>query len=103
MLITFETKAYANITMFGDVATKLLKFMGHSATVPGAILAEDIPEALEKLRSCVQTEMQVEQNHVLELNQDEKQNYVSIDKRAMPLIELLEAAAKQKVDVTWDK
>jgi hypothetical protein len=29
MLITFETKAYANITMFGDVATALLKLMRH--------------------------------------------------------------------------
>jgi hypothetical protein len=31
MLVTFTTKAYANITMFGDVAVTLLKMMGHSA------------------------------------------------------------------------
>ena len=43
MLVTFTTSAYANITMFGDVALHLLKLMGHSATVPGALLA-GIPE-----------------------------------------------------------
>ena len=45
MLITFSSSAYANITMFGAVALRLLKQMGHSATVPGALLAEDIPAA----------------------------------------------------------
>lgn len=43
MLVTFTTSAYADITMFGDVAVHLLKLMGHSATMPGALLAEDIP------------------------------------------------------------
>ncbi|MEA1053075.1 DUF1840 family protein, partial [Lamprobacter modestohalophilus] len=33
MLITFETKAHANITMFGDVAVTLIKLMGHSGAV----------------------------------------------------------------------
>jgi hypothetical protein len=29
--------------MFGDVALAKLKIMGHSAAVPGAILAADVP------------------------------------------------------------
>ncbi len=53
MLVTFQTKAYAPITMFGDVAVTLIKLMGHSGTVPGAILAEDIPAALARLRAAV--------------------------------------------------
>ncbi|HAJ92821.1 MAG TPA: hypothetical protein DCO71_09470 [Gammaproteobacteria bacterium] len=32
MLITFSSSAYANITMFGDVALRLLKLMGHSGS-----------------------------------------------------------------------
>ena len=40
MLVTFSTSAYADITMFGDVALRLLKLMGHSATVPGAMRQE---------------------------------------------------------------
>ena len=42
MIVTFKTKPYADITMFGDVAIHLLKLMGHSGTVPGAIVAEDV-------------------------------------------------------------
>ena len=53
MLITFKTEAYANITMFGDVAVALLKLMGHSATVPGALMPEDILDALERLKAGV--------------------------------------------------
>ena len=54
MLVTFSCNAYANITMFGDVAVRLLKMiMGHSGTVPGALLAEDVPAALEHLEAEV--------------------------------------------------
>lgn len=35
MLVTFRTKAWSNITLFGDVAITLLKMAGHSGTVPG--------------------------------------------------------------------
>jgi len=37
--------------MFGDVAVDLLKLMGHSGTVPGAIRAEDVEAALSRLRA----------------------------------------------------
>jgi len=32
--------------MFGDAAVRLLKLMGHSGTVPGALLAADVQTAL---------------------------------------------------------
>ena len=104
MLITFQTDSYANITMFGDIALKLLKYMGHSGTVPGAIKAEDIPIALDKLKQAVSAEIKSAGDKPdAELDEDEAENYVSIDKRAKPLIELLEAAAAQNEDVMWDK
>jgi len=56
MLVTFSCPAYADITMFGDVAVRMLKLMGHSGTVPGALLAEDIPAALARLRSAMASE-----------------------------------------------
>ena len=103
MLITFETKAYANITMFGDVALKLIMYMGHSGTVPGAIKADDLPKALELLHSKVLAEMDVDHDHEYPNDSDDVENYVSIDKRAKPLIELLEAAIEQNSDVMWDE
>lgn len=97
MLVTFTTKAYANITMFGDVALAMLKMMGHSGTVPGAILAEDVPAALSRLTAAIEAEKAPPSQDV----RDEEA--VSVAHRALPLINLLTAAAKDECNVMWDK
>lgn len=98
MLVTFTTDAYADITMFGDDALAMLKMMGHSATVPGAILAADVPEALSRLTAAL--EAQKDAPSPVE-NEDEQEPVVSIVNRALPLIELLTAAAKANRNVMW--
>ncbi len=90
--------------MFGDVATKLLKLMGRSGNVPGAILPEDIPGALKRLNTALAEEgSEVE---TAETDQDEDVEFidepVSLAKRAIPLIELLEAAITEDVPVMWE-
>ena len=42
--------------MFGYVALLLLKMMGHSGDVPGAILAIDVPATLARLKGAIETE-----------------------------------------------
>jgi len=37
MLVTFSCKVCPNITMFGDVAVRMLRLIGHSGTVPSAL------------------------------------------------------------------
>ena len=97
MLVTFTTDAYADITMFGDVALTMLKMMGHSATVPGAILAADVPEALRKLTLAVEAE-----NTLPPVEEDEdNEPAVSLANRALPLINLITAAANAEADVMW--
>ena len=98
MLLTFTTPAYANITMFGDVALHLLKLMGHSATVPSALLAEGIPAALQKLEAAVEADRQSPEPE----QSGEDDEAVSLSHRALPLIELLKAAAKANSNVMWD-
>lgn len=102
MLVTFETKSYANITMFGEVAVSLLKLMGHSGTVPGAIQASDIPDALKRLKAAIKeaaTEAQADGPR----DDDDEEEPVSLTHRALPLIELLESAAAAGCDVMWKK
>ena len=99
MLVTFTTKAYADITMFGDVALSLLKMMGHSGTVPSAILAADIPETLERLKMALNAK--TEPLSPQKADSDDEEPKVSIHNRALPLLALLAAAEKQKTDVTW--
>ena len=96
MLVTFTTKVYADITLFGDVAISLLKMMGHSGTVPSAIRAEDVPEALRMLKAAVAAGSAPP--HV---DKDADEPPVSTAHRAMPLIDLLSAAAKDGCGVTW--
>ena len=102
MLITFSCKAYADITMFGDVAVHLLKMMGHSGTVPSAIVAADVPVALERLEAAVAAERDSPAPGESSRSGDEEPA-VSLGQRAMPLIELLKAATKAECDVMWDR
>ena len=97
MLVTFTTDAYADITMFGDVALTMLKMMGHSATVPGAILATDVPDALRRLIAAVEADNTLPPVEA----DDENEPVVSLSNRALPLINLLTAAAKAGSDVMW--
>lgn len=97
MLVTFSTNAYADITYFGDVALAMLKMMGHSATVPGAIVAEDVPAALNNLTTAIKTETVAPP--ITDKNEEEPA--VSLSHRALPLIALLDAAAKANTYVMW--
>jgi hypothetical protein len=97
MLVTFSCPAYADITMFGDVAVRLLRLMGHSGTVPGALLAEDVGAALQRLEAGIATW----EEEVPSQAAEEDEPRVSLRTRALPLIEVLRAADKEKVDVMW--
>jgi hypothetical protein len=103
MLVTFTTKAYADITMFGDVALGMLKMMGHSESVPGAIPAEDVPAALERLKRAIERAKAagVQSPPRPTRSGDSDEQAVSLAHRALPLIELLAAAARENCDVMW--
>jgi hypothetical protein len=103
MLITFKSDAYADITLFGDVALQLLKMMGHSGTVPGAILAEDVPAALDRLKRGIDVEKSVPASPENSQDKDPDDQVVSLTYRALPLIELFTAAAKKNCNVMWQE
>ena len=97
MFVTFTTEAYADITMFGDVAVSMMKMMGHSGTVPSAILAADVPAALSRLTAAIDSG---KASPATEAKDDPP---VSMEVRALPLIELLTAAVKENCDVMWNE
>ena len=100
MLVTFSTPVYADITMFGDVAIHLLKLMGHSGTVPGALLAGDVQPALGRLQAGIKAASPGSDEPAEE---GDGEPVISLSHRALPLIELLTAAAKANRNVMWDK
>jgi len=100
MLVTFKTDV-GNISMFGDIAIQMIKMMGHSETVPGAILADDLPLALSQLK----TALAKEKNHPsFDNNEDDKDSEpaISIIHRALPLINLLTEATEAGCDLMWE-
>jgi Domain of unknown function (DUF1840) len=98
MLIKFDSDA-GSFTMNGDIAVQLLKAMGHSGTVPSAILAQDIPAALGRLKSAVAGKAEPGKTD----EDDSGEVQVSLGQRAFPLIELLTRAAAKGAEVMWAK
>ena len=103
MLIKFKTTAnYPDITMFGEIALKLLKMMGRSGKVPSAISAEDIPIALKSLRKGVADADAALEDQPPHEEEEGEERRVSMHNRALPLIEMLETAALEDVPVMWE-
>ncbi|MCJ7590523.1 MAG: DUF1840 domain-containing protein [Woeseiaceae bacterium] len=103
MLITFKSRDSADVTMFGDVALKLIKLMGRRDTVPSAMEPGDIQSALNKLRAGIAVEDVPATEEVDKHDEDDAENRVSLRNRALPLIDLLEAAQAKQVPVMWDQ
>jgi len=101
MMVTFESKV-GRITMFGDVAVQLIRMMGRPGTVPSALLAADIPEALDNLRHALSAVEDAEGKPASEDDENENKPQVSLHHRAFPLLKLLEDAVKQDSDVMWE-
>ena len=92
--------------MFGDVAVTLLKMMGHSGTVPSALLAEDVPRALARLERELAAIGPEEQSGKSEAPRDDDADAsapVPLRLRAYPLIQMLSAAAREGSDVMWEE
>lgn len=102
MLVIFTSKSHGDITMFGNVAEHLIGLMGHSGTIPSAIAAKDIPDALARLEKAVALEDAKDTEDAASDNDDEAaEPPVSLYNRAFPLMEMLTAAIKEDCNVMW--
>lgn len=111
MLVTFRCKAYHDVMMFGDIAHKFLMIMGRSGEVPGAMEADEVPEALAKLQAAMDDlklhEKEAPLEHEHKPNEEETygdfhpESDVSLPNRALPLLELLNAAKNAECFVSW--
>ena len=99
MLVTFKTKSYANIVMFGEVGLTMLEMMGYGTSIPGAIVPEDVSHALNNLQRGLDSVMQSTEPAD---DSDEEQPAVGLHTRALPLIELLQSAIDEQNHVRWE-
>jgi hypothetical protein len=103
MLIEFASKQSASVLMFGDVAKELVRLMGFTESLPNAVAAEDIPKALARLKAGLEAHEQAQRSSDHADEEDDGTPSVSLSKRAMPLIQMLEKAQKSGDHVTWGK
>lgn len=107
MIITFTTKSHPDVVMFGDIAGLLLKAMGESEQPPGILRGENIKTASDKLRAHLQMlppeTVQSEDRSGNKSDEEiqEQLNYVGLRKRALPLLDLMDAAYRKDNDVIW--
>ncbi|HZR67665.1 MAG TPA: DUF1840 domain-containing protein [Burkholderiales bacterium] len=99
MLIRFHSRT-DGFTIHGDVGVALLRLMGMSGSVPGALLADDVPPALERLRQAVAVGKPIATGPE---DASEAGYRVSLATRAFPLMQLLENAVKRGSEVVWEE
>lgn len=104
MLVTFKSKAAADVPMYAEHAKMLLSVVGKAlepeSAPRGIITAAEVPQALDKLRAAVDATRRTEKERARD---DEPGQTVSVGlgQRAFPLIDMLERAAKDSRDVVW--
>ncbi len=73
--------------------------MDYGVSVPGAITAEDVPQALSNLKQGLESVMEIVEPAG---DADDDQPAVSLHTRAVPLLELLQSAIDDANYVRWE-
>ena len=107
MLVIFKSAPCADLLYFGDVAQLMMELMGKEATDQGVITVEQLPEAIARLEAAVTGDRPQHRDHLLadetkETDPDgNKRPHVSLTRRALPLLDMLKTALKEKEPVVW--
>jgi hypothetical protein len=107
MIVKFSTRVGA-LTLHGDAAVALLRAMGHTGTVPGAILAAELPGALANLRRSLESQAQAapiaaEPPRESDEEDEDRQPPVTLAMRAVPFIDMIETAIARGSDLMWER
>ena len=108
-LVVFRSKAAAEIYMFAETARRLLQIVGKTESERGVIRAEEVGDALNRLTAAVEQEKAELRDDRARRELDERTGDthservlpITLGQRAFPLIEMLRAAQRKQVDVTW--
>ena len=99
-MIKFSTETGQGLSMFENEAIQMIKAMGMSGNVPGAVKGENVAEALESLKASVDSES--ESGAKEPMDDAEESKSVDLSTRAFPLIELLARSVESKEAVMWE-
>lgn len=105
MLITFKSKAAAEVLMYAKHAKPLLDLLGKD-TQRGVITAEESADAIRQIEAEIARRQQAEAAQPADEVDDHESemaraNHVSFATRAFPLLEMLRAAQREHEFVMW--
>ncbi len=109
-LVVFRSKAAGEIFMFSETARRIFEIIGKQEAPRGVITAAQVPDALDRLTAAVEEEKaqlraaQAQAEAAARRGEDDAekgQRTITLAQRAWPLLEMLRAAQKMNVDVTW--
>jgi len=108
-LVVFRSKAAGEIFMFAETAQRLLQIVGKTDFVRGVIRADEVGGALACLSTAVEQEKADLREQRARREPDEhgagahseRLLPITLGQRAFPLLEMLRAAQRKRVDVTW--
>jgi hypothetical protein len=101
-LVVFRSRAASEVIMFSEVANRLLELAGKAAAERGVFTPDQLDGALQALVRAVEQETAAGAGPApSDDDQPGSPARVSLRQRAWPLIEMLRAAQKRQVDVTW--
>lgn len=113
MLITFKSKAYADITMYKEHAQRIVELLNKSVD-KGIILHTDTQEAIRILEAAIKESRlhpiseYVEADVAAHPQQNGEEDHahgpfenVGFASRAYPFLEMLRAANEARCDVVW--
>ncbi len=108
MLVTFKSKAAAEVLMYSTHAKPILDLLGKDVE-RGVITAEETGGAIERIESEITAHKQAEAAHDAATGHHHddgdaeraKGDFVSFGTRAYPLLEMLRAANREHEFVMW--
>lgn len=111
MIYEFRSRATGTIVMTDKVAERMLGIIGKPAGPIGIITVAQLPQAVAALRGAIADERRARETardaHATEPHHTDRSenaspaDMITLEQRALPLIEMFERAAQAKRDVTW--
>lgn len=106
MLYTFRSKAAGEIVMLPRHARPLLEAAGKLPEVAreprGVFTVEQLDEAIQRLEQLIAGTPPVTFNEDDPEERERARQYVGLDQRAFPVLDMLRKARAQGVDVMWE-
>lgn len=99
MIIKFSSKDSGDFVMLSHVAEPLLKMMGASGNLKGAVKGDELRSALERLETALRHHTEPAKTD--EQEDEDKALPVALGTRAVPLVQMLKEACEGDSYVMW--